>query len=188
MQVPSKIPLKISKDIPRLLNLQQLLGSARVYFRRFSARPWMPSDSSLMFIDVHWICQFHWISSSHHCTAAAQLREPGEPHTPFAGPFSCLEGSTVLGKNRFLSWCSLQLLKKKNILDFAGHKTYSDALFTELSELMSSSTLDLHNLTQHKPKRSGPCRSCPHPLLLHTSLLPAAPHQSTVHQLFISFS
>ena len=62
---------------------------------------------------VHWCSMDLYGSvnlSSHHlqCTAA-QL---GEPHTPFAGPFSCLEGSTVLGKNRFLSWCSLQISKE----------------------------------------------------------------------------
>lgn len=65
---------------------------------------------------VHWCSMDLYGSvnlSSHHlqCTAA-QLGEPGEPHTPFAGPFSCLEGSTVLGKNRFLSWCSLQISKE----------------------------------------------------------------------------
>lgn len=76
--------------------------------------------------------------------------------------------------------------RKNNILDFAGYETYRDALFTELSELMSSSKGP--SQIEHKPKRSGPCRSCPHPLLLHTSLLPAAPHQSAVHQLLINFS
>ena len=168
----------------RLLNLQQLSGSARVYFRRFSPSPWMPSDSSLMFNGSVWICQSLISSSPVHSRTARRARR----------------ASYSIRRTFFMSWrlnCpreeSFSILvfvhyksRKNNILDFAGYETYRDALFTELSELMSSSKGP--SQIEHKPKRSGPCRSCPHPLLLHTSLLPAAPHQSAVHQLLINFS
>lgn len=56
------------------MNLQQLSGSARVYFRRFSPSPWMPSDSSLMFNGSVWICQSLISSSPVHSRTARRAR------------------------------------------------------------------------------------------------------------------